>query len=422
MKNIHYLIGEFAVVDIDLSIEIAGIRFKNPVMNGACDITCDFERVKEVVEGGVGGIVTKTMASNPRERTRPRPYLFSFHEFGREMELSWVTCETANWISAEDWAKEDGPRIVKFCHEREIPVIGSVLGDDAEDTAKLARIVSEAGVDMIEIPLASCPNLRVGREPKMAGEWMQAITKEVSIPVVNKPPINADLTVEICQESERAGAAALTSCFSTTALVIDVEREEPRGAPWDIAYQPGPVQRPIVMGLVAAIMRNVEIPIIGGCGVVNSHDALEFLLLGCPAVQVASAPYFKGKKIWGKIREGITDFMIRKGYSSVKEFQGKAFKRLIPLEKFAVEEQLSFPSPITPVLTEEKCIYCIRCTNACVFNALQVDAQKRILHVMKENCHGCGLCVSICPTHALKLVDSKGRVYWDGRGSATFYP
>ncbi|MGB9826948.1 MAG: dihydroorotate dehydrogenase, partial [Thermosphaera sp.] len=56
---------------VDLSVEIAGIKMKTPIMNAACPISRDAETMKLLIDNGVGGVVAKTISVKPAIVPRP---------------------------------------------------------------------------------------------------------------------------------------------------------------------------------------------------------------------------------------------------------------------------------------------------------------------------------------------------------------
>ncbi len=76
--------------DIDLSVKICGLTFRNPILPGSSDIILDEIGVEKCIDQGIGGIVTKTFTSGPL-RTRARPYHFNYRVFGKGHENSWIT-------------------------------------------------------------------------------------------------------------------------------------------------------------------------------------------------------------------------------------------------------------------------------------------------------------------------------------------
>jgi MinD superfamily P-loop ATPase len=63
-----------------------------------------------------------------------------------------------------------------------------------------------------------------------------------------------------------------------------------------------------------------------------------------------------------------------------------------------------------PEIDEEKCNYCGKCAEICVYNAIAVIApddgdKKGKFLVFPSLCHGCGACSALCPQNAIKEVN-----------------
>ena len=73
-------------------------------------------------------------------------------------------------------------------------------------------------------------------------------------------------------------------------------------------------------------MKITKLPICGVGGIFESMDALQYLLLGCSAVEMCSAVYFKGYEAFKYVIDGIKEWMERKGYTQTSEFIEKVKK------------------------------------------------------------------------------------------------
>jgi len=56
---------------VDLTVEIAGLKFRNPVLNSACPISRDGPAMEALANGGVGGLVSKTIGVVAAKVPRP---------------------------------------------------------------------------------------------------------------------------------------------------------------------------------------------------------------------------------------------------------------------------------------------------------------------------------------------------------------
>jgi MinD superfamily P-loop ATPase len=67
-----------------------------------------------------------------------------------------------------------------------------------------------------------------------------------------------------------------------------------------------------------------------------------------------------------------------------------------------------------PVISEELCVYCGKCSKFCAYNALFV-APKTVM-VFPELCHSCGGCMLVCPKDAITEKDRQIGVIKKGEG------
>jgi len=72
-----------------------------------------------------------------------------------------------------------------------------------------------------------------------------------------------------------------------------------------------------------------------------------------------------------------------------------------------------------PKIDDEKCNYCGKCAEVCVFNAIAVTKNKVL--VFPELCHGCGACTLFCPEKAISEQGKEIGILEEGKaGSISF--
>lgn len=60
-------------------------------------------------------------------------------------------------------------------------------------------------------------------------------------------------------------------------------------------------------------------------------------------------------------------------------------------------------SDVLPVVREEKCLGCAKCTQWCPAGAIAVDREKFKAHIDDQKCIGCGECTITCPHRAIAI-------------------
>ena len=147
-----------------------------------------------------------------------------------------------------------------------------------------------AGVDFIELNI-SCPNVKQGGlafgiRAQDASEVVSAVRKVCTVPLIVKLSPQAESIPEMCKAVEAAGADAISLCNTFQACAIDLEKRRPVFNN-TFAGLSGPAVRPIALRMVWQAVGAVSIPVVGLGGILTGRDALEFIMAGATAVQVA---------------------------------------------------------------------------------------------------------------------------------------
>jgi dihydroorotate dehydrogenase (NAD+) catalytic subunit len=207
------------------------------------------------------------------------------------------------------------------------PAIASIGGESVHEYAEIARALDEAsGVVAIEVNLSCCPaetpDFCFGWDADLAASVVEAVRAATSLAVIAKlGPGPVDI-VEVALAAEGAGADAISLINSVVGLAIDVQRRRPMLASRRGGLS-GPAIKPIAVSAVAEVAAAVTVPVVGGGGIANLDDVLEFLMAGATAVQVGTA-IFTEPGILVRLVEELEAWMIGHGVARLEEIVGVA--------------------------------------------------------------------------------------------------
>lgn len=283
----------------DMSVNIAGVTLKNPVMTASGTFGSGMEYSEFVDLSRLGAVVTKGVANVPWPGN-PTP------------RVAEIRSGMMNAIGLQN------PGIDLFC-KRDIPflkqydtkIIVNVCGHTTEEYCETVERLAQEPVDMLEINI-SCPNVKCGgisfgQDPKAVEAITAEIKRHAAQPVIMKLSPNVTDITEIARAAEAGGADALSMINTLTGMKIDIHRQT-----FAIANKTGgvsgPAVHPIAVRMVYQTAQVVNIPIIGMGGVQNAEDAIEFLLAGATAVAVGTAN-FHNPMTTVEVIDGIEDYM-----------------------------------------------------------------------------------------------------------------
>ena len=206
---------------------------------------------------------------------------------------------------------------------RSVPLIANIWGGSVDEYAEVARRLGDA-VDAIELNV-SCPNVKsgghtFGQDPAVLAQVVRATRDATRLPLIVKLAPNVPSIAPYVAACEDAGADALSLINTIPAMVIDIERRVPV-----LANRSGGLSgqgiHPVAVKLVHDAHRATRLPILAMGGVFDARDAIEFLLAGATAVVVGTAT-FSDPGVVAAVHDGIVDYCIRHGFSSVTELTG----------------------------------------------------------------------------------------------------
>lgn len=297
---------------MNMSVNIAGVQWKNPVTVASGTFGSGAEYSEFVDLNKLGAVTTKGVADVPWEGN-PTP------------RIAEVKSGMMNAIGLQN------PGINVFC-ERDIPflkkydtnIIVNVCGHAPEEYLAVVERLADEPIDMMEINI-SCPNvnanfLAFGQDPKHVEELTREIKKIAKQPVIMKLTPNVTDIAEIARAAEAGGADAVSLINTLTGMKIDINRRS-----FALANKTGgvsgPCVKPVAVRMVYQTANAVKIPVIGMGGIASAEDALEFIMAGATAVSVGTANFYQ-PDVTEKIIQGIADFMEQQKVKDIHELIG----------------------------------------------------------------------------------------------------
>lgn len=300
---------------MNTTVSLGGIIMQNPVATASGTFGFGFEYQPYLDLQRLGAITVKGTTPAPR-RGNPTPRI-------AETPAGMLNAIGLQNPGVDRVREQILPRLA----ELGVPVIVNIAGDTVEDYALVARKLDGApGVTGLEINI-SCPNVRkggiqFGSDPRAAAEVTGAVKSVTGLPVVVKLSPNVTDIVAVAEAAAGAGADALSMINTLVGMVIDVEQRRPLLANITGGLS-GPAVRPVAVRAVWQVYNAVKLPILGMGGIINTRDALEFILAGATAVAVGTAN-FVNPRAAVEIIEGIEDYMRQNGFDSVSQMVGLA--------------------------------------------------------------------------------------------------
>ncbi len=295
-----------------LCVDLSGLKLANPTMLASGILGLSAESLSNVVTGGAGAVVTKSVGLKPR-RGYANPTIVQ------------ASCGLINAIGLPNPGINE---FIKEIHEAKslgVPIIVSVYGFSAEEYATVAKKAVDAEADAVELNV-SCPHVRetgteIGQNPEILAEVVREVKAAVKKPVFVKLSPNVTNITKAAEAAAKAGADALTATNTVKAMAIDTETVMPVLSN-KIGGLSGSAIKPIAVRCIYEIYERVKLPIIGCGGVTNWRDAVEFLLAGASAVQIGTAVATKGPNVFKAVTRRINTYLKKKGFESVNEIVG----------------------------------------------------------------------------------------------------
>ena len=264
----------------DMSVKIAGIVLKNPVITASGTFGYGKEHAEYVDLNQIGAITVKgTSMQEWKGNEVPR----IAETYGGMLNSIGLQNPGIDKVIEED---------IPFLRKYDTKIIITICGHTMQEYVFVAEKADSCDIDLIELNIA-CPNVEdggiaFGNNPKITEKIVSTIKRSISKPLIVKLSPEASDIVEIAKVAEASGADAVSLINTFRGMKIDVKNKKAVLGK-KIGGFSGPAIKPIAVRMVYEVCNAVNIPVIGMGGISGAEDALEFIMVGAEAIEIGTA-------------------------------------------------------------------------------------------------------------------------------------
>ena len=270
-----------ATVDPRLAVEFCGISMKNPIVaaSGTFGFGLEYDGYldlnTEVGAISVKGLTPTARPGNAGVRIAETP-------------SGVLNCIGLENPGAEAFVADILPTLAQY----DVPIFANISGNTLEEYEFMAKTLTVEGVAALEVNI-SCPNVKCGGmafgvQADSAAAVCKAVKSHTDLPVIMKLSPNVTDIVEIARAVEAAGADGISMINTLLGMSVDLRTRKPLLGNIYGGLS-GPAVKPVALRLTHQVAQAIDIPIMGGGGIMTGEDALEFMVVGADIVSVGTA-------------------------------------------------------------------------------------------------------------------------------------
>jgi len=297
----------------DLAVNLASLELRSPVLSASGTFGHGLEMQHISPPAQLGALVSKTVTREPRPGN-PAPRIF-------ETEAGFLNSIGLENRGIDAYFAHTLPEVAAA----DCAIITNIGGAREEDFVELARMLNECPeVDALELNL-SCPNVQGGKlpfgtEPRIAESVLRAVRDVTDKPLFAKLSPNVTRISEMARAVEAGGADGVTAVNTLLGMAVDWRKRAWRLHTKQGGYS-GTGIKPVALRCAWECAQAVDLPVIGCGGIACAEDVLEYLAVGCTAIQVGTAS-FSDPGLLGRLAGEISELLDEAGFGSVYDVIG----------------------------------------------------------------------------------------------------
>ncbi len=293
----------------DLSVNIAGLKLKNPILLASGTVGYGYEISNFIDLNTIGGIVTKSISLKPRKGNPPQRIV--------ETPSGMLNAIGLANVGIEEFINEKLPFLAAY----DTAVICNIAASSVDEYVECVSLLK--GNDTVkgfEINV-SCPNVKeggliFGNDIRYVSEITGKVKKVADKPVIIKLSPNTSNISEFASAAKENGADAVSAINTLVGTSFDIDTRKPKIQNVTGGLS-GPAIKPVALAKVLEISRKCDIPVIGIGGISTWEDVIEFMIVGSTAVQIGTLNFIDPTAPVSMVSQ-LEDFCNRKKIEQIK--------------------------------------------------------------------------------------------------------
>ncbi len=304
-----------------VSTTYMGVKLKNPLILGACNLVSKPGVVEQLEEAGIGAVVYRSLFEEQvqLEDLQMSEDLTEYEYRNAEMERLFPSIEHAG-------PKEHLYNLEKLKKKIDIPVFASLNAIYEPTWVEYAKELEKTGVDGLEINLYAVPGYFEVSGQSIEEKQIQiveAVKQAVNIPVSVKISLFYTNPLNFIKKVDEAGADGFVLFNRFFQPDIDIETQE-FYYPWELSNRKDQM---VSLRFTGLLHGNVEGSVCASRGIYNSKDVIKMILAGADTVQLVSTIYKNKPSVVSDILIDLNKWMDENEYKTLDDFRGKLSRK-----------------------------------------------------------------------------------------------
>ena len=270
------------VKNVDLSVELSGVRLDNPVIPASGCFGYGYG-MSEFYDINILGSISFKGTTRDARYGNPLPRV-------AECSAGMINAVGLQNPGIDAVIAEELPKMRAAFHK---PIVANISGFSIDEYVECCRkIDKEEQVAIIELNV-SCPNVHgggmsFGTSAESVAQVVREVKKVITKPLYVKLTPNVTDIVSIAKAAEEAGADGICLINTMLGMRINTRTRKPVIANTMGGFS-GAAVFPVAVRMVYQVAKACNIPVIGCGGVETASDVIEMMMAGATAVEVGAA-------------------------------------------------------------------------------------------------------------------------------------